>query len=66
MGTHIFVIEKVLLNFFTVPLIVLFISSTSAPKNKSKRRALFSEGGVVVLLRRCSGTGEYETEGKKS
>ncbi len=29
--------------FFTVPLICFFISSTSAPKNKSKRRALFSE-----------------------
>ncbi len=47
MGRHIFVIkEKVLLNFFTVLLILIFfISSASAPKNLSKRRALFSESG---------------------
>ncbi len=53
MGRHIFVIEKVLLNFFTLPLILLFfiISSTIAPKNKSKRSALFSEcGGAYERL----------------
>ncbi len=45
MGRLIFVIEqKVLLIFF-------FISSTCAPKNKSKRRALFSEcGGAYERL----------------
>ncbi len=46
MGRHIFVIEeKVLLNFFTVPLIIIIflISSTGAPKNKMINRALFSE-----------------------
>ncbi len=44
-----------LLFFFTVPLIFLFfISSTSAPKNKSKRRARFSE--CAVLMRGCSGS----------
>ncbi len=38
MGRLIFVVEeKVLLNYY------FLISSTSAPKNKSKRRALFSE-----------------------
>ncbi len=61
MGRNIFVLEeKVLLNF-TVPLIIIiyfFISSTSAPQNKSKRRALFSE--CVVLMRGCSGTDEYQ------
>ncbi len=41
MGRLIFVIEqKVLLIFF-------LISSISAPKNKSKSRALFSECGVA-------------------
>ncbi len=43
--------EKVLLNFFTVPLIFFLISSTRAPKNKSKHRALFSEcGGAYERL----------------
>ncbi len=46
--------EKALLHFFTVPLIIFFIffiSSTSAPKNKSKRWALFSEcGGAYEQL----------------
>ncbi len=51
MGRLIFVIEEVLLIFFTVPLFFFFISSTSAPKNKSKCRALFSEcGGAYERL----------------
>ncbi len=52
-----------LLNFFTVTQIIKqIISSTSAPKNKSKCRALFSECGG---MRGCSGTDEYEAgEGK--
>ncbi len=64
MGRHIFVIEeKVLQNFFTVTqIIIFFISSTSAPKNKSKRRALFSECGG---MRGCSGTDEYEAGKEK-
>ncbi len=42
--------------FFTVTQIIIFlISSTSAPKNSSKRRALFSECGG---MRGCSGTDE--------
>ncbi len=47
-----------LLNFFTVPLIFynFLISSTSAPK-ASVEPCLVS---VVVLMRGCSGTGEYE------
>ncbi len=46
MGRQIFSFEeKVLLIFFTVPLIVFFFFCTSAPKNKSKRGALFSECG---------------------
>ncbi len=56
MGRHIFVIEEnVLLNlFYCAPnLFVFFISSTSAPKNKSKRRAQFSEcGGAYERLER--------------
>ncbi len=52
MGRKIFVIEeKVLLNFFTVPLIYkkIIISSTITPK--SKRGALFSEcGGAYERL----------------
>ncbi len=37
--------------FFTVPLIFFFISSTIAPQNRSKRRALFSEcGGAYERL----------------
>ncbi len=45
MGRLIFVIEQKVL------LIFLFISSTCAPKNKSKRRALFSEcGGAYERL----------------
>ncbi len=48
MGRLIFVIEDF---FFTVPLIFFFISSTRAPKNKSKQRALFSEcGGAYERL----------------
>ncbi len=43
MGRLIFVIEEKVLFFFTVPLIYFLISSTRAPKNKSKCRALFSE-----------------------
>ncbi len=64
MGRHIFVIEKkVLQNFFTVTQIFyFFISSTSAPKNNSKRRALFSECGG---MRGCSGADEYEAGKEK-
>ncbi len=48
MGRLIFVIEqKVLLIFFYCAPIFFKISSTSAPKNKSKCRALFSECGVA-------------------
>ncbi len=36
-------------------IIIFLISSTSAPKNNSKRRALFSECGG---MRGCSGTDE--------
>ncbi len=65
MGRHIFVIEKkVLQNFFTVTQKkVFFISSTSAPKNNSKRRALFSECGG---MRGCSGADEYEAGKEKN
>ncbi len=65
MGRHIFFIEeKVLLNFFyCAPNIFVLISSTSAPKNKSKCRALFSECGV--LMSGCSGTDEFETGKEK-
>ncbi len=46
--------------FFTVTQIIIFlISSTSAPKNSSKRRALFSECGG---MRDCSGTDEAGKE----
>ncbi len=51
-----------LLNFFTVLLIIkkiIIISSTSAPKNKSKPEPCLVSL-VVVLMRGCSGTGEYE------
>ncbi len=48
--------------FFTVTQIIIFlISSTSAPKNSSKRRALFSECGG---MRGCSGTDEAGKEKK--
>ncbi len=40
-------------------IIYFLISSTSAPKNSSKRRALFSECGGV---RGCSGTDEAGKE----
>ncbi len=48
-----------------MPLIILnvLISSTSAPKNKSKCRALLVS--VVVLMRGCSGTDEYEAGKEK-
>ncbi len=61
MGRHIFVIEeKVLLIFFYCdPKNFFLISSTSAPKNSSKRRALFSECGG---MRGCSGTDEAGKE----
>ncbi len=39
--------EKVLLNLFYCALNFLLISSTSAPKNQSKRGALFSEWGCL-------------------
>ncbi len=65
MGRHIFVIEKkVLQNFFYCdPKKIIFISSTSAPKNNSKRRALFSECGG---MRGCSGADEYEAGKEKN
>ncbi len=51
-----------LIFFFTVPLFLFFlISSTRAPKNTSVEPCLVS---VVVLMRACSGTGEYE-DGKE-
>ncbi len=43
-------------------IIIFLISSTSAPKNSSKRRALFSECGG---MRGCSGTDEDEAGKKK-
>ncbi len=50
-------------HFFTVTQIIIFlISSTSAPKNSSKRRALFSECGG---MRGCSGMDEDEAGKKK-
>ncbi len=64
MGRLIFVIDqKVLQNFFTVLLVFfgVFFSSTSAPKNKSKPCLV----SVVVLLRGCSGTGEYKAGREK-
>ncbi len=42
-------------------IIIFLISSTSAPKNSSKRRALFSECGG---MRGCSGTDEAGKEKK--
>ncbi len=42
-------------------MIIFLISSTSAPKNSSKRRALFSECGG---MRGCSGTDEAGKEKK--
>ncbi len=64
MGRHIFVIEKKVLQIvFTVTQFFLFfISSTSAPKNNSNRRALFSECGG---MRGCSGADEYEAGKEK-
>ncbi len=64
MGRHIFVIEEkvLLIFFFTVTQIYIFlIRCTSAPKNSSKRRALFSECGG---MRGCSGTDEAGKEKK--
>ncbi len=67
MGRQIFVIEEnlLLIFFYYAPdyYILFLISSTSAPKNKSKHGALFSE--CVVLMRGCSGAGEYEAGKEK-
>jgi len=52
----------VLLNFFLCVPNFFKISSIKAPKNKSKHRAL----SVVVLMRGCSGTGEYEAGKEKN
>ncbi len=59
MGRLVFVIdEKVLLNFFTVPLICFLLAAQELLKIKvSVEPCLVS---VVVLKRGCSGTGEYE------
>ncbi len=48
--------------FYCDPNYYFFISSTSAPKNNSKRRALFSECGG---MRGCSGADEYEAGKEK-
>ncbi len=58
MGRLVFVIEEKVL------LIIFLISSTRASKNKSKRRALFSE--CAVLMRGCSGTDEYKAGKEKN
>ncbi len=60
MGRLIFVIEeKVLLIFFTVPLFFFFLAAQELLKIKvCVEPCLVS---VVVLMRGCSGTGEYET-----
>ncbi len=60
MGRLIFVVEeKVLLNYY------FLISSTSAPKNKSKRRALFSESDSAYERLLLYGW-VWGCEGKKS
>ncbi len=59
MGRLIFVIEEVLLIFFTVPLFFFLLAAQVLLKIKvSVEPCLVS---VVVLMRGCSGTGEYET-----
>ncbi len=64
MGRLIFVIEeKVLLIFFTVPLFFFLLAAQELLKIKvCVEPCLVS---VVVLMRGCSGTGEYETGKKK-
>ncbi len=64
MGRHIFVTEeKVLLNYFYCAPNFFFISSTIAPQNKSKHRALFSECGGAY--ERLLWDGEYEAGKEK-
>ncbi len=65
MGRLIFVIEeKMLLNFFLLCPYFFLISSTRAPKIKvSVEPCLVS---VVVLMRGCSGTDEYEAGNEKN
>ncbi len=60
MGRLIFVIEEVLLIFFTVPLFFYFLLAAQVllKIKVSVEPCLVS---VVVLMRGCSGTGEYET-----
>ncbi len=64
MGRLFFVIdEKVLLNFFTVPLFFFPLAAQELLKIKvSVEPCLVS---VVVLMRGCSGTDEYEAGGRK-
>ncbi len=65
MGRLSFVIEeKMLLNFFTVPLIFYLLAAQELLKIKvSIEPCLVS---VVVLMRGCSSTGENEAEKEKS
>ncbi len=66
MGRQIFVTEEkvLLIKLFSCAPNFFFICSTRAPKNKSKRRALFSEcGGAYERLLWCGWV--WGWEGKK-
>ncbi len=57
MGRLIFVIEEVLLIFFTVPLFFFLLAAQVLLKIKVSVEPCL----VSVVVRGCSGTGEYET-----
>ncbi len=58
--------ENVLLNFFTVPLIIIFFLAAAQELLKIKVSVKPCLVSVVVLMRGCSGTDEYEPGKEKN